>query len=74
MTLGKPYKVMPEGVTPKCKIFECAGGMGLAGNGWCSFRGEWDNPDCPLFITEENYEIRYKNKPTTPNRGERSRG
>ncbi len=61
----KPYKIMPEETYPKCNIFNCAGGMGLAGNGWCSFRGEWDNPNCPLFITEDDFEkmCKERNKP-----------
>lgn len=40
----------------KCGWLECAGGMGLAGNGSCSFRGDFTNPNCPNFITDEDYE------------------
>jgi len=40
----------------KCNWLECAGGIGLAGNGNCSFRGQWDNEECPLFITYDDFE------------------
>ena len=53
----KEYKRAPEdfeGV--KCNWLKCAGGMGLAGHGMCSFRGDWSNPDCPYFITVEAYD------------------
>lgn len=42
--------------TVKCNWLKCAGGLGLAGNGCCSFRGDYDNPLCEKFITEEDYE------------------
>ena len=40
----------------KCKWLECAGGIGLAGNGCCSFRGDWADVYCKYFITEDDYE------------------
>ena len=40
----------------KCDFRTCAGGGGLAGNGHCSFSGEWDRADCPKFITDEEFE------------------
>lgn len=40
----------------KCNWLKCAGGIGLAGNGCCSFRGDFDKADCSLFITDEDYE------------------
>jgi hypothetical protein len=29
--------------------------MGLAGNGTCSARGDWDKKYCEEFITEEDF-------------------
>jgi hypothetical protein len=40
----------------KCNWKHCAGGMGLAGHGRCSFRGDWGDSNCPKFITEDDYE------------------
>ena len=40
----------------KCNWIDCAGGGGLSGNGCCSFRGDYDKPDCDKFITDEEYE------------------
>ena len=40
----------------KCNWLKCAGGMGLAGLGCCSFYGEYKNPDCPKFITDDDYD------------------
>ena len=40
----------------KCPWLNCAGGMGLAGNGCCPFRGDFDNPKCSKFITDDDYE------------------
>ena len=37
----------------KCRWIECVGGLGLAGNGCCSFRGDWDRIDCPKFVDED---------------------
>lgn len=34
---------------------ECIGGCGLAGNGCCSERGEWNNPKCPKFYRVPDY-------------------
>lgn len=42
----------------KCNWLKCAGGMGLAGCGICSFGGDFDKEDCRLFITEEDYETK----------------
>lgn len=53
----KKYKRAPEDSTHwRCNWLKCAGGMGVAGNGMCSFRGDWSNPDCPDFITNEAYD------------------
>jgi len=50
------YERAPENFRGvRCNWLTCAGGMGLAGNGMCSFRGDWSNPDCKDFITEEAY-------------------
>ena len=40
----------------KCNWLACAGGMGLAGNGRCSFDGAWNRADCPKFINEYDFE------------------
>lgn len=45
-----------------CKYLLCAGGLGLAGNGQCSFAGEWSRADCPKFITYRNFEKWQKKK------------
>jgi len=37
----------------KCPWVNCAGSQGLSGIGFCSFRGEWDNVDCPQFIQDQ---------------------
>lgn len=39
----------------KCDWLRCAAGMGLAGNGNCSFRGNWKDKDCVMFITDEDF-------------------
>ena len=44
----------------KCDWLHCAGGMGLAGNGCCAFRGDYDKADCAKFISEEEYEAKMK--------------
>jgi len=44
----------------KCGWIDCAHGMGLAGSGRCSARGEWWNTDCPHYITEEESLKRWK--------------
>jgi hypothetical protein len=40
----------------KCNWLKCAGGLGLAGNGCCSFRGDYDNEYCSKFITDSDYD------------------
>ena len=40
----------------KCKWLTCAHGMGLAGMGRCSTRGEWWNKKCPKFQTDKELE------------------
>ena len=40
----------------KCDWRYCAGGMGLAGQGVCSFRGEWSRKDCPKYMSDDDYE------------------
>ena len=55
----KIYKCAPEDSSLwKCNWLKCAGGMGLAGNGYCSFRGQWENKDCPQFISSEDFDIK----------------
>ncbi len=34
----------------KCKWITCENGCGLTGNGCCSARGDWDNPDCSKYM------------------------
>lgn len=46
----------------KCNWLKCAGGMGLAGNGCCSFRGDYHKTICPKFIDEGEYEKRWEEK------------
>jgi len=53
----KDYKIAPEDSTQwKCNWLHCAGGMGLAGHGMCSFRGDWSKKDCPKYISNDDYE------------------
>ena len=40
----------------KCKIFECAAGTGLAGNGHCFLAGSPYIENCPKFISDEDFE------------------
>ena len=50
----KTYVVAPEDSRKwKCNWIDCGGGMGLAGHGYCSFRGEWNNKKCPCFVPEK---------------------
>ena len=44
----------------RCNWLYCAHGMGLAGMGQCSARGEWWNKDCPKFITEFEFEKKWE--------------
>jgi hypothetical protein len=46
----------------KCNWLRCAGGEGLAGNGCCCFQGDFTNPDCPKFITDDDYENKMLDK------------
>jgi hypothetical protein len=46
----------------KCNWLKCAGGMGLAGNGCCSFRGDFTNPTCPRFTDEDEYLKNWQDK------------
>jgi len=41
---------------PKCNFLECVAGSVLSGSGWCFLKGEWDNPNCPKFESEEEIE------------------
>lgn len=44
------YKIAPEDSRFwKCEWMNCDNGLGLAGNGMCSARGEWENKECPKF-------------------------
>jgi len=44
----------------KCNWLECAGSMGLAGCGICTFRGDWADENCEKFITDEDYEREWR--------------
>lgn len=46
----------------RCDWLNCAGGMGLAGNGMCSFRGDWSRVHCPDFIRNDDYEREGENR------------
>jgi hypothetical protein len=39
----------------KCRWIECMGGCGVAGSGYCTEHGEWDNPNCPKFKVVPKY-------------------
>jgi len=39
----------------KCNWLDCAGGMGLAGSGICSWGGEWWKKNCPNFQTNTEF-------------------
>jgi len=53
-------KIAPEsedgGLTDavKCDWLSCEGGLGLAGSGVCHLHGEWDNPNCPQFLSRDS--------------------
>jgi len=50
------YKVAPlDSSEWKCDWLRCAGGLGLAGNGWCSFKGDWTKKKCPKFISNDDF-------------------
>lgn len=52
----KPYRQAPEDSREwKCSWLRCAGGEGLAGSGWCPFKGDWNKKDCKFFLTEEEF-------------------
>ena len=44
----------------KCSWLNCAHGMGLAGLGRCSARGEWWNKDCLDYESTDEFEKRYR--------------
>jgi hypothetical protein len=49
----KKYKIAPEDSSQwKCNWINCTHGLGLAGNGTCSARGEWFNSKCTKFEKE----------------------
>jgi hypothetical protein len=55
------YKCAPlDSSKWKCNWIECAGGMGLAGNGCCSFYGTWDKKNCKYFMTESDFIKKYE--------------
>jgi len=63
----KTYKRAPDDSTQwKCPWVDCAHGMSLAGSGICSARGDWKNPKCPEYISNDDYEaqqeLKYKGK------------
>ena len=52
----RKYKVAGlDSMDWKCDWFRCAGGLGLAGNGWCSFKGDWEKRKCPRFISNDDF-------------------
>lgn len=52
------YKLAPDDSSQwKCNWLDCGGGVGLAGHGWCSFAGDWSDPNCPEFLREEQFEM-----------------
>lgn len=54
------YKFPEEDDKILCNYIKCAAGMGLAGNGNCFLRGEWDNSNCPKFQDEEEFQKKMK--------------
>lgn len=50
----------------KCNWLKCAHGMGLAGNGCCSMRGDFTNANCPQFVDEDEYIKEWKKKEVKP--------
>jgi radical SAM superfamily enzyme YgiQ (UPF0313 family) len=49
-------KIAPEDSNQwKCNWMECLGGCGLAGNGNCSEKGEWNKSDCKYFKRIPDY-------------------
>ena len=61
-----PHRYRLRGPAPmnserwKCRWLGCINGMGLAGRGICSARGEWWNKDCLDYETIEELEKRHK--------------
>lgn len=53
--LRKPAPVNSE--RWRCNWLRCAHGLGLAGMGQCSARGEWWNKGCPKFETYGELEM-----------------
>ena len=45
-----------------CSWLDCAGGMGLAGSGICSLRGEWWKKKCSSFQTNTEFKESYSQK------------
>ena len=55
------YRIAPlDSREWKCNWLECAGGLGLAGCGICTFRGDWADENCEKFITDEDYEREWR--------------
>jgi len=40
----------------KCRFLDCAAGTGLAGHGVCFLGGDWADPECAEFVSEEEWE------------------
>ena len=55
-------RVMSVDERARCRFIGCAAGMGLAGMGVCFMRGEWDNPKCPKFMSEEEFIKEHENQ------------
>ena len=43
------------GTAVKCRWIDCYCGMGLAGKGECFAGGDYKNPDCPKYKSEDEY-------------------
>lgn len=58
------YVIAPEGSSLfwLCDFLSCAHGGGLVGRGVCSARGEWYNPKCPEYISNDDYEAQQELK------------
>ena len=52
----RTYAIAEEDDDIKCPFASCAYGAGLAGAGRCANWGEWDNPECPYFITDTSFD------------------
>ena len=47
---------LPNNQRPRCNFLTCLAGMGVAGTGNCFLHGEPDNPECPKYKNEKEWE------------------